>query len=310
MGVCLFASLAQAEECFANNTQLAPLVSKNYGRSVELDRDEVTPSDVYAHLLRVQKILNGIGIEPVNHAQSLPIKTALPRTNFVLVHDIYALVQNWHQQKSGYVFAEPQLIVPENIKPIHVYQWVDATYAYLLCNVTPQSSTFYSEKIDKTITPLDVFYLIEDVINQLVAALNNSQIEHLISNRVRQSHLFVQELALSKNQIRVANWELLSDQFEINRTINQLLIETLFNVQKITDVDYISNLLTLDDANEQSNLQMRYLLSTLIYTELKLHTADIEGPFAKTLNLQLLQAMSTTEVMSRLVDAITLLSED
>jgi hypothetical protein len=317
---------AVAGQCYKKTDDFTPYQSAKFG-GVATDLDgQVTPAMVYTHLERLQEQLIKLNLPKLSQPKVLPIQVAIPRTNFLLSYDLHILLQIWHQENSGIISHLPEVTMPKSIEPKHVYRWIDASFAFVDCSLkidvsktadTPMDSELknknepfekgYLETGKDLITPLDVFYLLDEVLGQVISVLSINTLEQYISHRLVQSHYLLQQYSLANGRYQVVDWSLLDNSNVSNANINLLYLNLLGQLKSLSGISYLKSNLMAAGLSEYDLTRLRYVSLTLLHSELS-HLSKV-SQYKKINNiLGLSQVLGQDEQIRRLEDMAQLLA--
>lgn len=252
--------------CQINYDEFAPLSQRTLDIENKVKGKTILPKDVFA---LTEELAKHMGINGVRIASSKPIlkvQSALPRTNLILAYDIFLLSQLYNQQKLGLVSIPPQLKYPTEVVPTHVYQWVDAVLALWQChhkNIDTSDVATSTEVLE--ITPVEVFYLMTNIQENLMREIDPALLQEFFVLRVLSVEFLLQDLFI-ENNLRLAKKRLNNANQQIN-TLDDLLLSSLKIISELNGQTYLDLKQAVISRNKKQNEAFRLVTSSLLFGE-------------------------------------------
>jgi hypothetical protein len=256
---------ADHPSCELDLNGFAPLATKVYVRKGE-QLEKTRPLDVYRHLARLKEVLGQHDIPIIKFDKKINLAQAIPRTNLKLAYDLLLTSNIIYNQQHQVISLVPQLSYPEEIKPKHVYQWVDAAVAYWQC-ISPNAKLERDIHTSYEITPLDVFYQMAEIQNTLARKLNKEKQTEFLSINILQLEFLLQDMLVARG-MRPPQLSDVQANNDTNESILYLLQSAVQSVAKINGIKYLESFISVKDITEVERYGYYKILSSLLTTEL------------------------------------------
>ncbi|MGX5173843.1 hypothetical protein ACUR5C_07460 [Aliikangiella sp. IMCC44653] len=280
LALCLFLSLSvKAEQnCTMSDIGATPLSSHRIlGKTI----DNVVPADVFQLTLALEERLVQLGVSGEGAQLDITAKNLLPRNNMVLVYDIFSLTQFWHQQNNKQVRRPATLRIPSEVKPYHIFQWVDATHAFLDClygipkdiesqsKGLLQSSNQNTGTIREEVRPVDVFQLLLRIAARFSQVIEQKTIVQIINFRMLQTNFLLEEMLRFHGETRLVNWNVKTRQLP-NKDFTSLLISLSHAVTQFDQSVSDGLVIELSSSNNSTLTLVDYIAMSILNNQLQI----------------------------------------